>query len=66
MNKKGFIDDLDEEWMIAIGLGIICGILMLVILHFGGSTFGTGFKIVSFICGTVVGTIVSRIIFNMG
>lgn len=66
MNKRGFIDDIDEEWLIALGMGIICGFIVLIMFHFGGAAFGTGMKVIGFIGGTITGTIASRVIFGMG
>lgn len=66
MNKRGFIDDIDidEEWLVAGGFGVLCAILMLVMFHFGGVHLGIGTKIIGAILGFVTGTIVSRIAFN--
>ena len=64
MNKRGFIDDLDEEWLIAGGMGILCAFVMLAMFHFGNVPISVGTKVIGMIAGFIAGTVVSRFIFN--
>jgi hypothetical protein len=56
--------DLDEEWIVAGGMGIICGIGVLMMFKFGGVQTSAGLKIMGLIGGFITGTVVSKFIFS--
>lgn len=56
--------ELDEEWLLAAGLGIACGFAVLIMFKFGGVPTTLGTKILGLIGGFVTGTIVSKFIFS--
>ena len=56
--------DLDEEWLPAIGMGILCGFAVLAMFKFGGVDVSRGIKIMGMIGGLFLGTIVSKFIFS--
>lgn len=56
--------DLDEEWLVAFGMGIICGFMVLVMFKFGKVPVTFAVKILGLIGGIVLGTVVSKFIFS--
>ena len=56
--------ELDEEWLVAAGMGLICGFAVLIMFKFGGVETSVGLKIMGLIGGFITGTVVSKFIFS--
>jgi ABC-type thiamin/hydroxymethylpyrimidine transport system permease subunit len=56
--------EFDEEMLIAMGMGIVCAIVMLAMFKFGHVEIGKGFKLVGMLFGFIAGTFVSKWVFS--
>lgn len=56
--------DLDEEWLIAMGMGVITAFAVLIIFKFGGVPVTIGVKLLGMIGGLITGTLISKFIFS--
>lgn len=56
--------ELDEEWLPALGLGIVTAFVVLAMFKFGGVEVSRGIKIMGMLGGVVTGTLVSKFIFS--
>jgi len=54
--------DLDQEWLLAIGMGILEGFIVLFMMKFSG--MGMGFRIFSALISVVAGTFVTKFIIS--
>lgn len=57
-------DDIDEEWLIAGGMGVLCAFLILIIFKFGGVPVTIGIKVLGMIGAFLTGTVLSKFIFS--
>ena len=56
--------EFDEEWIPALGMGILCAFAVLAMFKFGGVEVSRGIKIMGMVGGVVTGTLISRFIFS--
>jgi len=56
--------ELDEEWLVAIGMGVICAFGVLFMFKFGKVPTTAGTKILGLIGGLITGTLISKFIFS--
>lgn len=56
--------EFDEEWIVALGMGILCGIFVLAMFKFGGVEVSRGIKIMGLVGGVITGSIVSKFVFS--
>lgn len=57
--------DFDEEWLIAMGFGVVCGFLVLIIFKMGSAVpLSIGVKLLGMVGGFITGTLLSKFIFS--
>lgn len=61
MNKRGFLD-MDEEFLVALGLGLCGGFISLFVIK--SVDLGLFWKIATFLVSTIVGTFATQFILN--
>jgi len=56
--------ELDQEWIVAGGMGVLCAFIVLIMFKFGGVPVSAGTRIIGAVGGLITGTLAARFIFS--